>query len=84
MQLREVEPAADRDPVEHPRHDRDETEEVFEGVPGGPIDRCILRSFHKHMIGRGKQSLSKVVYIYIYIYIFFFFLLFYVNFSYIT
>ena len=35
VQLREVEPAVDRDPVEHPQHDRDETEEVFKGVPGG-------------------------------------------------
>ena len=52
MQLREVEPAADRDPVEHPQHDRDETEEVFEGAPGGPIDRCILRSFHKHVAAK--------------------------------
>ena len=32
------------------------------------------------MVGRGKQSLSKVVYIYIYIYIY----IYYVNFSYIT
>ena len=82
VQLREVEPAVDRDPVEHPQHDREETEEVFEGVPGGPIDRSILREFSQpccseDMVGRGKQSLSKVVYIYIYIYI-------YVNFSYVT
>ena len=32
VQLREVEPAADPDSVEHPQHDRDETEEVFEGA----------------------------------------------------
>ena len=73
VQLREVEPAADRDPVEHPQHDRDETEEVFEGVPGEPIDRCILRSFHKHIAA--KIWLGEVnnhcpnLYIYIYIYI---------------
>ena len=81
VQLREVESVVDRDPVEHPQHDRDETEEVFESVPGGPIDRSILRSFsqpccNEDMVGRGKESLSKVVYIYIYIY--------YVNFSYAT
>ena len=49
VQLREVEPAADPDSVEHPQHDRDEHEEVFEGAPGGPIDRCILRSFDRHI-----------------------------------
>ena len=74
VQLREVEPAADRDPVEHPQHDRDETEEVFEGVPGGPIDRCILRSFHKHIaakiwLGEVNNHCPKLC-VYIYIYIF--------------
>ena len=36
VQLREDEAAVDRDPIEHPQHDRDETEEVFEGVPVTP------------------------------------------------
>ena len=46
VQLRDVEPVVDRDPVEHPQHDRDETEEVFEGVPGGPIaSRPMLSTF---------------------------------------
>ena len=80
VQLREVEPAVDRDSVEHPQHDKDETEEVFEGVPGGPIDRSILRSFHNHVaakiwLGEVKNHCPKL---YIYIYIF------YVNFSYVT
>ena len=72
MQLREVELAVDRDPVEHPQHDRDETKEVFAGVPGGPIDRFILRSFHNHVAA--KISFGEVnnhcpkLYIYIYIY----------------
>ena len=52
VQLREVEPAVDRDPVEHPQHDRDETKEVFEGVLGGPIDRSILWSFHNHVAAK--------------------------------
>ena len=52
VQLREVEPALDRDSVEHPQHDRDETEEVFEGVPGGPINISILRSFHNHVAAK--------------------------------
>ena len=78
MQLREVEPAVDRDPVEHPLDDRDETEEVFEGVLGGPIDRYILRSFHNHVaaniwLGEVNNHCPKL-----YIYIF------YVNFSYVT
>ena len=79
VQLREVDPALDRDPVEHPQHDRDETEEVFEGVPGGPIDRSILWSFHNHVAA--KIWLEEVnnhcpkLYIYIYIYIYIFFML---------
>ena len=77
MQLREVEPAVDRDPVEHPQHDRDETEEVFEGVLGGPIDRSILRSFHNHVAAKIWLGEVNNIYIYIYIYI-------YVNFSYVT
>ena len=52
VELREVEPAADPDSVEHPQHDRDEHEEVFEGAPGGPIDICILRSFDKHIAAK--------------------------------
>ena len=75
MQLREVEPTVYRDPVEHHQHDRDETEEVFEGVPGGPIDRSILRSFHNHVaaniwLGEVNNHCPKLyIYIYIYIYI---------------
>ena len=79
VQLREVEPAVARDPVEHPQHDKDETEEVFEGVPGGPIDGSILRSFHNHVaakiwLGEVNNHCLKL-----YIYNFF-----YVNFSYVT
>ena len=79
VQLRDVEPAVDRDPVEHPQHDRDETEEVFKGVPGGPIDGSILRSFHNHVaaniwLGEVNNNCPKL-----YLYIFF-----YVNFSYVT
>ena len=81
VQLREVEPVVDRDPVEHPQHDRDETEEVFEDVLGGPIDRSILWSFHNHVaakiwLGEVNNHCPKL-YIYIYIY-------FNVNFSYVT
>ena len=81
VQLRDVEPAVDRDPIEHPQQDRDETNEVFEGVPGGPIDGSILRSFHNHIaakiwLGEVNNHCPKL-YIYIYIYI-------YVNFSYVT
>ena len=70
MQLRDVEPAVDRDPVEHPQHDMDETEEVFEGVPGGPIDGCILKSFQNHVaakiwLGEVNNHCPKL-YLYIY------------------
>ena len=79
VQLRDVEPAVDRDPVEHPQHDRDETEEVFEGVPRGPIDGSILRSFHNRVVakiwlGEVNNHCPKL-----YLYIFF-----NVNFSYVT
>ena len=72
MQLRDVEPTVDRNPVEHPQHDRDETEEVFEGVPRGPIDGSILRSFHNHVaakiwLGEVDNHCPKL---YIYKYIF--------------
>ena len=79
MQLSNVEPTVDRDPVEHPQHDRDETEEVFEGDPGGPIDGSILRSFHNYVaakiwLGEVNNHFPKL-HIYIYIY---------VNFGYVT
>ena len=61
--MREVEPAADPDSVEHPQHDRDEHEEVFEGAPRGPIDRCILRlttlnKAHSILTGSDETSAS--------------------------
>ena len=76
VQLREVKSAVDKDSDEHPQHDRDETEEVFEGVPGGPIDRSILRSFHNHVAAKiwlrevNNHCPNLYIYIYIYIYIF--------------